>query len=118
MARITRWDCERIVPNRFELVLLAAARARELARGAEPVVEAGRDAVTVAALREIAAGRAALDRLRASWLRRLEIPPAVETTAALSAGGRACAEAGPDAGSPQEAKPAAAQAAAAPAAPS
>ena len=36
MARITTTDCERIVPNRFELVVLAAARARELLRGDEP----------------------------------------------------------------------------------
>jgi DNA-directed RNA polymerase omega subunit len=36
MARITTADCERVVPNRFELVLLAAARARALCRGARP----------------------------------------------------------------------------------
>ena len=36
MVRIMTTDCERIVPNRFELVVLAAARARELLRGDEP----------------------------------------------------------------------------------
>jgi DNA-directed RNA polymerase subunit omega len=61
MARITTTDCERVVPNRFELVLLAAARARALYRGEKPRVSPRDDKPTVIALREIAAG--ALDPL-------------------------------------------------------
>ncbi|MHC4767354.1 MAG: DNA-directed RNA polymerase subunit omega [Planctomycetota bacterium] len=56
MARITVEDCIRWVPNRFELVRLAAVRAMQLVKGAKPLVEAD-DRETVTALREIAAGR-------------------------------------------------------------
>lgn len=55
MARITTIDCERVIPNRFELVLLAAARARALSRGHTPHVSPDGDKPTVIALREIAA---------------------------------------------------------------
>ncbi len=71
MARITTDDCERIVPNRFELVLLAAGRARELARGATPLVPAGREAPTVIALREVAAGQVQIEDLRDHLIARL-----------------------------------------------
>lgn len=57
MARITVEDCLKNVDNRFELVLIAAKRARQLARtSADPKVPAENDKVTVLALREIAAG--------------------------------------------------------------
>ncbi len=56
MARITVEDCLDNVANRFELVLVAAKRARQLARGAEPKVEWENDKPTVVALREIAEG--------------------------------------------------------------
>ena len=57
MARVTVEDCLGNVENRFELVLLAAKRARQLARTAvEPHVPRGNDKFTVLALREIAAG--------------------------------------------------------------
>lgn len=57
MARVTVEDCLQHVENRFELVLLATKRARDLAtRGAEPKVEWENDKPTVVALREIAAG--------------------------------------------------------------
>lgn len=56
MARVTVEDCLDNVDNRFELIRKAAERARQLANGAEPMVEAGTDKVTVIALREIAAG--------------------------------------------------------------
>ncbi len=55
MARITVEDCLKVVDNRFELVLMATKRARQLANGAEPMVDAGDDKPTVIALREIAA---------------------------------------------------------------
>jgi DNA-directed RNA polymerase subunit omega len=56
MARVTVEDCLPNVENIFQLVLLAAARARRLANGAEPTVPVDNDKVTVIALREIAEG--------------------------------------------------------------
>ena len=56
MARITVEDCLQNEPNLFNLVLLAAKRARRLANGAEATVDWGNDKPTVVALREIAAG--------------------------------------------------------------
>lgn len=56
MARITVDDCIKLIPNRFQLTLAATARARQLALGSAPYVEAGKDKPTVIALREIAAG--------------------------------------------------------------
>ncbi|GAB6066745.1 DNA-directed RNA polymerase subunit omega [Methylothermus subterraneus] len=64
MARITVEDCLKHVDNRFELVLLAAKRARQLLAGAEPLVDWGNDKATVVALREIASGKLNLDKLR------------------------------------------------------
>lgn len=56
MARVTVEDCIEKVGNRFALVILAGQRARQLARGSEPLVDStNRPAVT--ALREIAAGK-------------------------------------------------------------
>ncbi len=57
MARITVEDCLENVANRFELVMLAAKRARQLMRGSvDPVVPWENDKATVVALREIATG--------------------------------------------------------------
>jgi DNA-directed RNA polymerase subunit omega len=56
MARITVEDCLSKIPNMFQLVLVAAKRARQLANGAQPTVEWENDKPTVVALREIAAG--------------------------------------------------------------
>ncbi|MHB1670618.1 MAG: DNA-directed RNA polymerase subunit omega [Acidiferrobacter sp.] len=56
MARITVEDCLEHVENRFQLVLVAARRARQLAAGAEPCVPRENDKPTVLALREIAGG--------------------------------------------------------------
>lgn len=56
MARITVEDCAQRVPNMFQLVLIAAKRARQLANGAHAMVEWENDKPTVVALREIAAG--------------------------------------------------------------
>jgi len=56
MARITVEDCLEHVDNRFDLVLIATKRARQLAIGAEPMVPRENDKPTVLALREIAAG--------------------------------------------------------------
>ena len=57
MARITVEDCLKVVDNRFELVLMASKRARQLANGLEATVEAENDKPTVLALREIAERR-------------------------------------------------------------
>jgi DNA-directed RNA polymerase subunit omega len=56
MARITVEDCTAHIPNMFQLVLVAAKRARQLANGAEPMVDWENDKPTVIALREIAEG--------------------------------------------------------------
>ena len=56
MARITVEDCTDNISNMFQLVLVAAKRARQLANGAEPGVEWENDKPTVVALREVAEG--------------------------------------------------------------
>lgn len=55
MARVTVEDCLTQVENRFELVLVAAKRARQLARGSEATLDWEQDKPTVVALRELAA---------------------------------------------------------------
>ena len=59
MARVTVEDCVLKVPNRFELVLLAARRAKQLLKGARPLVESDNKEI-VSALREIAADQVRL----------------------------------------------------------
>ncbi len=56
MARVTVEDCLDKVDNRFQLVLVASKRARQLANGVQPLVEWENDKPTIVALREIAAG--------------------------------------------------------------
>jgi DNA-directed RNA polymerase subunit omega len=56
MARITVEDCLENIDNIFEMVLVAAKRARRVAHGADPMVELENDKPTVIALREIAEG--------------------------------------------------------------
>lgn len=56
MARVTVEDCLEQVPSRFELVLLGARRAKQLLKGARPLVESHNKEV-VTSLREIAAGK-------------------------------------------------------------
>jgi DNA-directed RNA polymerase subunit omega len=56
MARVTVEDCMDYVDNRFDLVLLASKRARQLANGVEPLLPWENDKPTVMALREIAEG--------------------------------------------------------------
>ncbi len=65
MARVTVEDCLDKIPNRFDLVVLAARRARDLTLGRAPLVERENDKPTVIALREIAEGRIELDYLSA-----------------------------------------------------
>ena len=57
MARVTVEDCLKNIDNRFNLVLIASKRARELSKGAAPLVPEENDKPTLVALREIAAGK-------------------------------------------------------------
>ena len=66
MARITVEDCIDKVPNRFDLVLLAAHRAREISLGAELTVDRDKDKNPVVALREIADETLTADQIRES----------------------------------------------------
>ena len=72
MARVTVEDCVIKVPNRFDLVLLAAQRAREIASGAPLTVERDDDKNPVIALREVAEETIALDHLKDSLVRGMQ----------------------------------------------
>ena len=63
MARVTVEDCLNNVDNRFQLVLVATKRARQISLGAEPFIEEENDKPTVLALREIAEGLVTRDIL-------------------------------------------------------
>jgi DNA-directed RNA polymerase subunit omega len=63
MARITVEDCLKRIPNRFQLTLAATYRARQLAQGGTPLLEANRDKPTVIALREVATGKVGIEYL-------------------------------------------------------
>ena len=63
MARLTVEDCLDHVDNRFELVLVASKRARQLAMGADPLVPVDNDKPTVLALREISENLIDKDKL-------------------------------------------------------
>ena len=63
MARVTIEDCLDNVDNRFQLVLVATKRARQILLGSEPMVEVDKDKPTVTALREIADGLVTRDIL-------------------------------------------------------
>ena len=76
MARVTVEDCLQNVGNIFDLVLLAAQRARRLANGAEPTVPWENDKPTVVALREIAEGNITPEMLQ-------EPEPVPESPAAM-----------------------------------
>ena len=68
MARVTVEDCVDKIPNRFELLLIAAYRARMLRNGAHMTVEPENDKNPVIALREIAAKTIPADDLRESLI--------------------------------------------------
>jgi len=72
MARVTVEDCVVRVPNRFELVLLAAQRAREITSGAPLTLDRDDDKNPVVALREIAEDRVQLDHLKDSLVRGMQ----------------------------------------------
>jgi DNA-directed RNA polymerase subunit omega len=61
MARITIEDCIEQVPNRFKLIQMTAIRAKQLKKGANPLVDSEENKAVVTALREIAAGVVKVD---------------------------------------------------------
>ena len=78
MARVTVEDCVERIPNRFELVLLAAQRARNLSRGEEMTIDRDDDKNPVVALREIAKQTIPLEKLEADLLKSLSRAPEPE----------------------------------------
>jgi len=73
MARVTVEDCLKNVKNRFELVIVAARRARQLMHGKEAKVSWDNDKATVVALREIAAGL-----IKAQELNNIDVQDEIE----------------------------------------
>jgi DNA-directed RNA polymerase subunit omega len=81
MARVTVEDAVNKIGNRFDLVLVAARRARQIAiEGKDPLVERGTDKPTVIALREIELGLVTADTLDAENIRDQEIQDQAEFT--------------------------------------
>jgi DNA-directed RNA polymerase subunit omega len=78
MARVTVEDCVQKIPNRFELVLFAAQRARNLARGEEITLDRDNDKNPVVALREIADETIPLERLEQDLIKSLSRAPEPE----------------------------------------
>ena len=72
MARVTVEDCVDKIPNRFDLVLTAAFRARQLSGGAEPMLERDRDKNPVVALREIAGKQIKPEEAKEEYIRSLQ----------------------------------------------
>jgi DNA-directed RNA polymerase subunit omega len=72
MARVTVEDCVDKIPNRFDLVLLAAQRARQISGGAELLVDRDRDKNPVVALREIADELVQPEELRESTISNMQ----------------------------------------------
>ena len=91
MARVTTEDCVDKVPNRFELVMLAAHRAREIAAGAQLTVDRDNDKNPVVALREIAEETQSADELRERLIEsnqtQIEVDEPEEDSMALLMGG-------------------------------
>ena len=78
MARVTVEDCVERIPNRFQLVLLAAQRARNLSRGEELTIERDNDKNPVVALREIAEETISVERLELDLIKSLSRAPEPE----------------------------------------
>ena len=91
MARVTVEDCVDKVPNRFELVLLAAHRAREVTAGGQLTVDRDNDKNPVVALREIAEETQSADELRERMIEshqtQIEVDEPEEDAMALLMGG-------------------------------
>jgi DNA-directed RNA polymerase subunit omega len=72
MARVTVEDCVDKIPNRFDLVLLAAQRARQISGGAELLIDRDRDKNPVVALREIAEDMVIPEELREAVISNMQ----------------------------------------------
>lgn len=72
MARVTVEDCVEKIPNRFDLVLLASHRSRNISAGASLTVDRDNDKTPVVSLRELAEGNLVLDDLRESLISNLQ----------------------------------------------
>jgi len=72
MARVTVEDCVKKIPNRFDLVMLAAQRSRDVSTGADITVERDNDKNPVVALREIAEETVPLSELGQSLIRGMQ----------------------------------------------
>ena len=72
MARVTVEDCVDKIPNRFDLVLVAGFRARQLSGGSDPLVDRDRDKNPVVALREIAAKEIKPDEAKEEYIKSLQ----------------------------------------------
>ncbi len=81
MARTTNSDTLPYVDSRYELGMLASQRVRDLNGGAEPVVEPGRDKLTVVALREIASGKLDVANVRHEFVQSYKDTPAADADA-------------------------------------
>jgi len=68
MARVTVEDCKKVIPNHFELVVLASRRGRDISTGSPILVEKSNDKNAVIALREIAARKLNIDLMRDNLL--------------------------------------------------
>ena len=91
MARVTVEDCVDKIPNRFDLVMMAAHRARELSAGADLTIDRDNDKNPVVALREIADETITASGLRESAIeahqRQIEVDEPEEDAMALLMGG-------------------------------
>ncbi|WOI55761.1 DNA-directed RNA polymerase subunit omega [Palleronia sp. LCG004] len=91
MARVTVEDCVDKVPNRFELVMLAAHRAREITAGSAPTVDRDNDKNPVVSLREVAEETQLADDLRErmieSYQTQIEVDEPEEDSMSLLMGG-------------------------------
>lgn len=72
MARVTVEDCIEVIPNRFDLVLLAAHRARNISAGSPLTVERDNDKTPVVSLRELAEETVDIEQLRDSLIINLQ----------------------------------------------
>jgi DNA-directed RNA polymerase subunit omega len=78
MARLTVEDCITRIPNRFELVMLSAQRARDIGSGAELTVDRDNDKNPVVSLREIAEGTVDPEQLKAALIQGLRRGPEID----------------------------------------
>lgn len=72
MARVTVEDCEEVVPNRFNLVVLANQRVKQYKKGAKLTIAEDNDKETVLALREIACNTLNIDELKDATIKELQ----------------------------------------------